>query len=166
MPRTNKAIIADSVRLIDPDGNMLGVVSISEALDKARFYELDLVEISGGSNPPVCKILDFGKYKFEQRRKQSQNRKKQKVAQVKEIKLRPTIEKHDYEVKMRSIKKFIDSGDKVKITLRFKGREITHKEIGMSVMDRVVADSDSFAKLELSPRMEGKQIIMVLAPKV
>ncbi len=145
---------------------MLGVVSIVEALEKARGFGLDLVEISPGAEPPVCKILDFGKYKFEQRRKLSQNKKKQKVVQVKEIKLRPTIEKHDYEVKMRSIKKFIEAGDKVKISLRFKGREITHKEVGMAVMDRVVVDSAEFAKTELTPRFEGKQIVMVLTPKV
>lgn len=144
---------------------MLGVVSIHHALEKAKALGLDLVEISPNAEPPVCKILDFGKFKFEQRRKQSQGKKKQRVSQVKEIKVRPTIEKHDYEVKMRSIQKFIASGDKVKVTLRFRGREITHKEIGMTLMDRIVKDVAEFAKAELTPRMEGKQIIMILATK-
>lgn len=144
---------------------MLGVVSIHEALDKAKAAGLDLVEISPNAEPPVCKILDFGKFKFEQRRKQSQGKKKQRVSQVKEIKLRPTIEKHDYEVKMRSIQKFIAAGDKVKVTLRFRGREITHKEIGMTLMDRIVQDVSAYAKAELTPRMEGKQIIMILTGK-
>lgn len=144
---------------------MLGVVSIREALDKAQAAGLDLVEISPNAEPPVCKLLDFGKYKFEQRRKQSQGKKKQRISQVKEIKLRPTIEKHDYEVKMRSIQKFITSGDKVKVSLRFRGREITHKDIGMALMDRIVQDVSTYAKAELTPRMEGKQIIMILAAK-
>lgn len=144
---------------------MLGVVSIHHALEKAKALGLDLVEISPNAEPPVCKILDFGKYKFEQRRKQSQGKKKQRVSQVKEIKIRPTIEKHDYEVKMRSIQKFIAAGDKVKVTLRFRGREITHKDIGMNLMDRMVKDAAEFAKAELTPRMEGKQIIMILAAK-
>jgi translation initiation factor IF-3 len=144
---------------------MLGIVSIREALDKAQAAGLDLVEISPNAEPPVCKLLDFGKYKFEQRRKQSQGKKKQRISQVKEIKLRPTIEKHDYEVKMRSIQKFITSGDKVKVSLRFRGREITHKDIGMALMDRIVQDVSTYAKAELTPRMEGKQIIMILAAK-
>lgn len=144
---------------------MLGVVSIHHALEKARAFGLDLVEISPNAEPPVCKILDFGKYKFEQRRKQSQGKKKQRVSQVKEIKVRPTIEKHDYEVKMRSIQKFILAGDKVKVTLRFRGREIAHKDIGMNLMDRMMKDVVDFAKAELTPRMEGKQIIMILAAK-
>lgn len=153
------------MRLIDPEGNMLGVISLEEALQKARQFGLDLVEISPGAEPPVCKILDFGKYKFEQRRKQSLNKKKQRAAQVKEIKLRPTIEQHDYEVKMRSIKKFIEAGDKVKISLRFRGREIAHKDIGMNVMNRIVEDTADYAKAESAPKMDGRQIIMVISPK-
>jgi translation initiation factor IF-3 len=153
------------VRLIDPEGNMLGVVTIHQALEKAKEFGLDLVEISPNAEPPVCKILDFGKFKFEQRRKQSQGKKKQRVSQVKEIKIRPTIDKHDYEVKMRSIQKFIGAGDKVKVSLRFRGREITHKEIGMALMDRMIEDAAAYAKAELTPRMEGKQIIMILTSK-
>ncbi len=144
---------------------MIGVVSFSEALAKAKSYSLDLVEISPNADPPVCKILDFGKFKFEQRRKDNLNRKKQRVVHVKEIKLRPTIESHDYGVKMRSMKKFIEAGDKVKISLRFRGREITHKEIGMELMQRIIDDTVEFAKVELEPKMEGRQIIMILVPR-
>lgn len=144
---------------------MLGVLPLREALDTASSKGLDLVEISPNAEPPVCKIMDFGKYKFELRRKRQESRKKQHVQQLKEIKLRPTTDKHDYEVKVRSILRFIADGDKVKISLKFRGREVTHDEIGMNVMLKIKEDTKEVAKVELEPRMEGKQIIMVLSPK-
>jgi translation initiation factor IF-3 len=144
---------------------MLGVVKIEEALRIASSKSLDLVEISPTAEPPVCKVMDFGKYKFELRRKKQESRKKQHVVQLKEIKLRPTTDKHDYDVKVRSILRFIADGDKVKISLKFRGREVTHDEIGMEVMQRIKADTAEVAKAELEPRMEGKQIIMILSPK-
>lgn len=144
---------------------MVGIVSIQEALNMAKEHNLDLVEISPNATPPVCKILDFGKYKFEQQRKLHKQRKKQKIIHLKEIKLRPNTDTHDYDVKMRSVKKFINSGDKVKISIRFRGREISHKELGMELMKKVQAEMESTTKLELAPRLEGRQMIMVLAPK-
>lgn len=127
---------------------------------------LDLVEISPNAEPPVCKMLDFGKHKFQLQKKEHDMRKKQSVVHVKEVKLRPTIDDHDYEVKLRSIRKFIGNGDKVKITLRFRGREITHKEIGMDLMKRIVEETSDIAKTEMEARMDGRQIIMILTPKV
>lgn len=144
---------------------MLGVVAIDRALQVAAGRGLDLVEISPTAEPPVCKVMDFGKYKFELRRKKQESRKKQHVVQLKEIKLRPTTDKHDYDVKVRSILRFIADGDKVKVSLKFRGREVTHDEIGMEMMLKIKADSAAVAKAELEPRMEGKQIIMILAPK-
>jgi len=151
--------------LIDDSGEMLGVVKIEEAIRIASGKGLDLVEISPTAEPPVCKVMDFGKYKFELRRKKQESKKKQHVVQLKEVKIRPTTDKHDYDVKVRSIHRFIDDGDKVKISLKFRGREVTHDEIGMEVMQRIKVDTSSVAKTELEPRMEGKQIIMILAPK-
>jgi len=151
--------------LIDDSGEMLGVVKIEEAIRIASGKGLDLVEISPTAEPPVCKVMDFGKYKFELRRKKQESKKKQHVVQLKEVKIRPTTDKHDYDVKVRSIHRFIDDGDKVKISLKFRGREVTHDEIGMEVMQRIKVDTASVAKTELEPRMEGKQIIMILAPK-
>lgn len=144
---------------------MLGVVKIEEALSIATSKGLDLVEISPTAEPPVCKVMDFGKYKFELRRKKQESRKKQHVVQLKEVKIRPTTDKHDYDVKVRSIHRFIADGDKVKISLKFRGREVTHDEIGMEVMHRIKTDTAAIAKTELEPRMEGKQIIMILSPK-
>lgn len=144
---------------------MVGVTPIEEALQFAKQRGLDLVEISPGAEPPVCRVLDFGKHKFQMQRKDNNNRKKQKVVHLKEIKLRPTIDEHDYQVKMRSVEKFLKAGDKVKFSVRFRGREITHKEIGMELMDRIKADTDEFGKVELEARMEGRQILMILAPK-
>ncbi len=151
--------------MIDDSGEMLGVVKIEEAIRIASGKGLDLVEISPTAEPPVCKVMDFGKYKFELRRKKQESKKKQHVVQLKEVKIRPTTDKHDYDVKVRSIHRFIDDGDKVKISLKFRGREVTHDEIGMEVMQRIKVDTASVAKTELEPRMEGKQIIMILAPK-
>lgn len=144
---------------------MVGVVSITEALKRAKEAGLDLVEVSPDAEPPVCKLLDFGRYKFQQQRKKTDNKKKQRVVHLKEIKLRPTIDKHDYDVKMRSMIKFLTAGDKVKISLRFRGREITHNEIGMNLMHRIKADLAEIAKIELEPKMDGRQIIMIIAPK-
>jgi len=144
---------------------MIGVVAIDEALDKAADRGLDLVEIAPEADPPVCKILDFGKFKYEVQKKKNEARKKQKVIEVKEIKLRPNIDENDYLVKMRSVKKFIGEGDKVKVTLRFRGREMAHQEIGAKVLDRVREDTDEIAKVEQFPRLEGRQMVMVIAPR-
>lgn len=144
---------------------MIGILKTSEAIAIARERGLDLVEVSPNAKPPVCKILDFGRYKFEQQRKKNDNKKKQKIVHLKEIKLRPTIDKHDYEVKMRSVRKFINSGDRVKVSLRFRGREITHNEIGMDLMLRIKEDMAEIAKTELEPKMDGRQIIMILMPR-
>lgn len=144
---------------------MIGVVSRSDALARASEAGLDLVEVAAAADPPVCKILDFGKFKYEEQKKKNEARKKQKVIEVKEIKLRPGIDDHDYEVKMRSMHKFIEEGDKVKVTMRFRGRELAHQELGMNVLMRVRDDLDKTAKIEQYPRMEGRQMTMVLSPK-
>jgi translation initiation factor IF-3 len=144
---------------------MLGVVPRNEALAKAIEAGFDLVEVSPNADPPVCKILDFGKYKYEEQKRRNEARKKQKVIEVKEIKLRPGIDDHDYDVKMRSMLKFIDEGDKVKVTMRFRGRELAHQELGMNVLMRVKGDLDKVAKVEQVPRMEGRQMTMVMSPK-
>lgn len=134
-------------------------------MDLADQAGLDLVEISPNAMPPVCKIMDFGKYKYEQQKRESEARKKQKIIEVKEIKLRPNIDEHDYQVKMRNVQKFLDAGDKVKVTLRFRGREMAHQDLGANVLTRVREETDEFAKVEAMPKMEGRQMIMVLAPK-
>jgi translation initiation factor IF-3 len=164
-PRVNEEIGVPRVRLIDARGNMIGVVPRNEALERAAEAGLDLVEIAGNADPPVCKILDYGKYKYEEQKKKNEARKKQKVIEVKEIKLRPGIDDHDYDVKMRAMKSFIDEGDKVKITMRFRGRELAHQDLGMNVLMRVRTDLDEIAKVEQFPKMEGKQMTMVMSPK-
>ncbi|MAF47745.1 MAG: translation initiation factor IF-3 [Rhodospirillales bacterium] len=164
-PAINSDIAAASIRLIDAEGENVGVVSINEALRQADNAGLDLVEISPEANPPVCKILDYGKYKYEAQKKKSEARKKQKTIDVKEIKMRPGIEEHDYQVKMRAMNRFLDSGDKVKVTLRFRGREMAHQELGAKVLDRVRDDLEEQAKVEQFPKMEGRQMTMVLAPR-
>lgn len=153
------------MRLVGEDGEMIGVVSRNEALTMAAEASLDLVEVSPNADPPVCKILDYGKYKYEEQKKKNEARKKQKVIEIKEIKLRPGIDEHDYEVKRRSMVKFIEEGDKVKVTMRFRGRELAHQELGMNVLNRVRDDLESTAKVEQAPRMEGRQLIMVLTPR-
>jgi len=153
------------VRLVDEKGQMVGVVGRNEALTMAASAGLDLVEIAPNADPPVCKILDFGKYKYEEQKKKNEARKKQKIIEVKEIKLRPSIDDHDYEVKRRSMMKFIEEGDKVKVTMRFRGRELAHQELGMDVLIRVRGDLDEIAKVEQMPRMEGRQMTMVMSPK-
>jgi translation initiation factor IF-3 len=153
------------VRLVDERGQMVGIVGRNEALTMAANAGLDLVEIAPNADPPVCKILDFGKYKYEEQKKKNEARKKQKIIEVKEIKLRPSIDDHDYEVKRRSMMKFIEEGDKVKVTMRFRGRELAHQELGMDVLMRVRDDLDEIAKIEQMPRMEGRQMTMVISPK-
>ncbi len=161
----NTEIDVTQVRLIDADNNMLGVVPLREALWAAEEVGLDLVEVSPGAEPPVCKVLDYGKYKYEAQKKKNEARKKQKTVDVKEIKLRPNIDDHDYEVKMRNARRFIGEGDKVKVTLRFRGREMAHQELGMNVLVRVREELDEMAKVEQMPKMEGRQMVMVLAPR-
>ncbi len=143
---------------------MVGVVPLEDALQRAEDAGLDLVEISPNAEPPVCKILDYGKLKYQEQKKKSEARKKQKVIEVKEIKMRPNIDTHDYDVKMRAIHKFIEEGDKVKVTIRFRGREMAHQELGMQLLERVRVDMEEEAKVEHTPTMEGRQMIMVLAP--
>ena len=144
---------------------MLGVLSVQDALERARQSGLDLVEVSPNAAPPVCKILDYGKFKYEAQKRANQARKKQKTFDVKEIKMRPGIDQHDYDVKMRAITKFLGTGDKVKVTMRFRGRERTHQEIGMGVLMRVREDLEEVAKVEQSPKLEGRQMTMVVAPR-
>ena len=164
-PRINEEINVVRVRLVDERGGMVGVVGRNEALAMAADAGLDLVEIAPGADPPVCKILDFGKFKYEEQKKKNEARKKQKIIEVKEIKLRPSIDDHDYQVKMRSMNKFIEEGDKVKVTMRFRGRELAHQDLGMNVLMRVKEDLDTIAKVEQMPRMEGRQMTMVVAPR-
>ncbi|WP_439579502.1 translation initiation factor IF-3 [Elioraea sp.] len=164
-PRVNEDIRIPQVRLIGADGEMIGVLPTRDALWRAREVGLDLVEISPNADPPVCKILDFGKYKYEQQKKKNEAKKKQKVVEIKEIKIRPNIDDHDYDVKMRQAKSFIGEGDKVKVTLRFRGRELAHVDLGMRVLERVKGELDEIAKVEQMPRMENRQMIMVLTPR-
>ena len=164
-PRTNRDIRAIQVQLIDADGQNRGVVNLSDAQQLADDAALDLVEIVPNATPPVCKILDFGKYRFLEQKKSAEARKRQKVVEVKEIKLRPGIDDHDYEVKMRSVKRFFDEGDKVKVTLRFRGREMAHQDIGFRLLQRVRTETAPIAKVEAEPLMEGRQMTMVLAPR-
>ncbi|MEC9267169.1 MAG: translation initiation factor IF-3 [Alphaproteobacteria bacterium] len=164
-PRVNEEITARQVRVIDDDGENHGVITVEEGIRIAEAAGLDLVEVSPNADPPVCKILDYGKFKYEQQKRKNEARKKQKTIEVKEIKFRPNIEQHDYEVKMRSLKKFIEEGDKVKVTLRFRGREMAHQELGLEVLQRVQAEMEEAAKVEQRPNMEGRQMIMVLAPR-
>jgi len=164
-PRLNEEIRSHEVQLIDQTGANHGVVDTQIALAKAVEAGLDLVEIAPNSEPPVCKILDYGKYKYQAQKKAAEARKKQKVVEVKEIKLRPMIDDHDYEVKMRSMQRFFEEGDKVKVTLRFRGREMAHQELGTQLLNRVKDDNSKFAKIEQEPRFEGRQVVMVLAPR-
>jgi translation initiation factor IF-3 len=164
-PRTNEEIRVREVHLIDKDGSNRGTVPISEALAIAQEAGLDLVEISPNATPPVCKLLDFGKYKFQEQKKQAEARKKQKVVEVKEIKFRPMIDDHDYDVKMRAMQRFFEEGDKVKVTLRFRGREMAHQELGARLLERVKGDTEKLAKIEMDARFEGRQMIMILAPR-
>jgi translation initiation factor IF-3 len=151
------------IRLIDQDGENVGVVTPAAAVEMAEQVGLDLVEISPGANPPVCKIMDFGKFKYEQQKKAAEAKKKQKIIEIKEVKFRPNIDTHDYEVKMRSVNKFLGEGDKVKVTLRFRGREMAHIELGRELLERIAKDVEDIGKIESMPKMEGRQMIMVVA---
>ena len=164
-PRVNEEIRVPQVRLIDEAGEMLGVMSIRDALYKAYQSGLDLLEISPNAVPPVCKITDYGKFKYEQQKKANEARKKQKVVEIKEIKVRPNIDDHDYDVKMKQAKSFIGEGDKVKVTLRFRGREMAHQELGVKLLERIRTELVELVKVEQMPRLENRQMIMVLAPK-
>lgn len=164
-PRVNRGIRAPSIRLIDHNGNMVGVVPVAEGLRLAEQVGLDLVEISPGAEPPVCKVLDYGKYKYEVQKREHEARKKQKVIQIKEIKLRPTIDKHDLDIKMKHTREFLEEGDKVRISLRFRGREMDHTNLGFQVIERVQEALKDCAKIEQFPKMEGKQIVMTVGPK-
>jgi translation initiation factor IF-3 len=164
-PRFNEFISAPKVRVIDENGDNLGVLLTAEAIEQAAESGLDLVEVSPNADPPVCKFLDVGKYKYEAQKKANLARKSQKTQEIKEIKMRPNIDDHDYGVKMRKIHEFIDEGDKVKVTLRFRGRELAHGELGMQLLQRVQTDTGGVAKVEQHPRMEGRQMLMVLSPR-
>ena len=164
-PRFDEMIQSDKVRVIDENGENLGVMFTNEAIEQANEIGLNLVEVSPNADPPVCKYLDVGKYRYEAQKKANAARKTQKTQQIKEIKMRPNIDIHDYDVKMRSVRKFIEEGDKVKMTLRFRGRELSHGQLGMALLKRVQDDTAEDAKVESYPRMEGRQMLMVLAPK-
>ena len=164
-PRVNDMISVREVRVIDAEGENRGVLSIADAQKLADDAGLDLVEISPNVDPPVVKVMDFGKYKYELQKKKNEAKKKQKVIEVKEIKMRPNIDQHDYDVKMRSIHKFLGEGDKVKVTLRFRGREMAHQELGLALLNKVRDELEEEAKVEQHPKLEGRQMIMVIAPR-
>jgi len=161
----NAQITAQEVLLIDGEGEKRGVTPLEEALQVAEDAGLDLVEVSPNVTPPVCKVLDFGKYKYKEQKRKNEAKKKQKTVEVKEIKMRPNIDTHDYDVKMRAIERFFEEGDKVKVTLRFRGREMAHQELGMELLKKVEAQFEEQAKIELAPKLEGRQMIMVMAPR-
>ena len=167
MGRVSTAIsaVVREVQLIDQDGQNVGLTPLDDALGLAAEAGLDLVEISPNSEPPVCKILDFGRFKYQTQKKANEARKKQKIVEVKEIKMRPAIDDHDYEVKMKAIKRFFEEGDKVKLTLRFRGREMAHQHLGMKLLERVRDETAEISKVEAEPKLEGRQMIMVLAPR-
>ena len=161
----NDEIDVPNVRVIDAEGENHGVISLEDALEIADEAGLDLVEVSPQVSPPVCKVLDYGKFKYEQQKKANEARKKQKIIEVKEIKMRPGIDEHDYQVKMRNVRKFIDNGDKVKMTIRFRGREMAHQELGLRVLTRVREEMEEDIKVEQMPRTEGRLMVMIIAPK-
>lgn len=163
-PRINEEIRVPSIRLIGADGQMVGVVPVKQGIAAAEEAGLDLVEISPNAEPPVCKVMDYGKYKYEAQKKANEARKKQKVIEIKEIKFRPNIDQHDYEIKVRAAKKFIGEGDKVKFTLRFRGREVSHQELGMKILQQVKAELADTIRVESEPRLEGRQMVMVISP--
>ena len=164
-PRTNREIRVREVQLIDAEGQNRGVTEIADALQIAEDAGLDLVEIVPNANPPVCKILDYGRHRFAEQKKAAEARKRQKTVELKEIKLRPGIDDHDYDTKMKAVKRFFEDGDKVKVTLRFRGREMAHQDIGFRLLERVKLETLTFAKVEAEPSMEGRQMVMVLAPR-
>ncbi|MBU6442899.1 MAG: translation initiation factor IF-3 [Alphaproteobacteria bacterium] len=164
-PRVNEEIFARTILLIGDDGHKYGEIGLDEARAIAEERGFDLVEVSPDNTPPVVKLMDYGKYKYEQQKKAAEARKRQKVIEIKEIKMRPTIDEHDYDVKMKAMRRFFEEGDKVKVTLRFRGREMAHQNLGMELLTRVQKDTETFAKLEQYPKMEGRQMMMVLAPR-
>src|SRR5881275_18295 len=164
-PRFNEFISVPKVRVIDENGENLGVMLTAEAIEQAAEVGLDLVEVSPNADPPVCKFLDVGKFKYEAQKKANLARKSQKTQEIKEIKMRPNIDDHDYDTKMKKVFEFLEEGDKVKVTMRFRGREMAHGELGMAVLRRVQEQTGDVAKVEAHPRMEGRQMLMVLAPK-
>lgn len=163
--RTNEKITASEVRVISSNGKQLGIISIREALNIAEDEGFDLVEVSPDANPPVCKIIDYGKLKYREQKSKKEAKKKQKTIEVKEIKMRPGINKHDYEVKIRALSKFIADGNKVKVSLRFRGREMEHQNLGMDLLKKLIVEVSEYAKIEVPPKAEGKQIMMVLVPQ-
>ena len=163
-PRINDRIRVPEIRLIGADGENVGVVSPDRGLRMAEDAGLDLVEISPNSSPPVCKIMDYGKFKYEQQKRESEARKKQKTIEVKEVKFRPNTDTHDYDVKMRNVTRFLEAGDKVKVTLRFRGREMAHQNLGRNLLERVAADVEGLGKVENMPKMEGRQMVMMIGP--
>jgi translation initiation factor IF-3 len=162
--RVNGMIDSREVRLVDADGGMVGVVLLRDALHRAEEAGLDLVEVSPTAAPPVCKILDYGKFKYETQKKAAAARKKQRVIEVKEIKMRPGIDDNDYDIKMKKVREFLDEGDKVKVTMRFRGREMAHQELAMGILEKVKSQVADLAKVEQFPKLEGRQMIMVMAP--
>ncbi|QRZ13778.1 translation initiation factor IF-3 [Paracoccus methylovorus] len=164
-PRVNDRIRVAEIRLIGPEGENVGVVTPARGMELARDAGLDLVEISPNAVPPVCKIMDLGKFKYEQQKREAEARKKQKIIEIKEIKFRPGTDTHDYEVKMRSVMKFLAEGDKVKITLRFRGREMAHQQLGVELLNRVAAEVGEAGKVESMPKLEGRQMVMMISPK-
>ena len=163
-PRSNNRISSPEVQVISNDGENLGILNTNEAISKAKNQGLDLIEIAPNANPPVCKIMDMGKYKYDLQKKANQAKKKQKIISLKEIKLRPGTEIHDYNFKLKNAKKFISKGDKVKFTVKFKGREMQHIELGKNLMQRIIEDTKDVAKVETQPKFEGKQMIMIIQP--
>ena len=163
-PRTNEQITASEVRVISSSGKQLGIISIREALNHAEDEGYDLVEVSPEASPPVCKIIDYGKLKYREQKSKKEAKKKQKTIEVKEIKMRPGIDKHDYNVKIKALSKFINEGNKVKISLRFRGREMEHQNLGFNLLNKLTEEVTSFAKIETPPKTEGRQIMMVLVP--
>jgi len=164
-PRINDRIRAPEIRLIGADGENVGVVTPARAMSMAEEAGLDLVEISPTAVPPVCKIMDYGKFKYEQQKREAEARKKQKIIEIKEVKFRPGTDTHDYEVKMRSVMRFLEDGDKVKITLRFRGREMAHQQLGLELLNRVKDDVGEAGKVEAMPKLEGRQMVMMIGPK-
>ena len=164
-PRVNRQILSPTVLLIDHEGTKRGIVPTPDAISLAEEVGLDLVEVAATANPPVCKLLDFGKFKYQEQKKANEARKKQKVIEIKEIKMRPGIDDNDYDVKMRAMRRFLEEGDKVKVTLRFRGRELAHQDLGLKVLIQVRDDLETLAKVEQFPKMEGRQMTMVIAPK-
>lgn len=164
-PRVNEEIRVEKIRLIDADGNMIGIVSVREGIERAREAGLDLIEVSPHAEPPVCKILDYGKYKYELQKKKNEAKKKQKIVEIKEIKLRPVIGEHDYLIKLKQIRKFLEEENKVKVTMRFRGREMAHKEVGIRLLERLKTEVADIGMAETEPKSERNLMLMVLAPR-